>query len=600
VNSNPGGNDRRLFWACFIALIATAFGFIIRALIMNDLAAQFGLSETQKGEIFGVGLWPFAVSIVVFSLVIDRIGYGKAMVFAFICHCVSAVVTICAPMVLAPEGSSADAIASGQARGYWMLYIGNLIVALGNGTVEAVINPVVATMFIKEKTKWLNILHAGWPGGLVLGGLLTIAMGPTGPIGAMSEDPISWQWKVGLIFLPVALYGVMMTGCQFPVNERVAAGVPYKTMLQEVGVFGALIVTMLIVSEIGRVFSLESWLRGDIVVFLTLCYGIYVLTFGRPLFVFLLIIMIPLATTELGTDSWITSILEDVLEPRGLHAGWVLVYTSFIMMVLRFFAGPIVHRLSPLGLLAASSAVAAVGLYALGSSTTGMAIFVAATVYGFGKTFFWPTMLGVVSERFPKGGALTLNAMGGVGMLSVGVFGAQFLGFILDNNVDTRLAAHDEKNRTELHATYVTEKKTGLFGEYRSLDKEKREQDTQHYLAAEAMKSEIIDGLVTELGRRPTEEEQEAAFIENSEYQDAIATREYKREREVDEAIEDAEAESKRTMLKTTVIFPVIMFLCYVGLILYFRARGGYKAEVLAGHAAEDEKFTGGVEGPVE
>ena len=169
--------QHRLFLACFFSLIATAFGFIIRAMIMDDWAAQFGLSETQKGEIFGVGLWPFAVSIVLFSLFIDQVGYGKAMVFAILCHVASAVITICAPYVLAAPGSDEAAVLAGQKSGYWMLYLGNLVVALGNGTVEAVINPVVATIYSREKTKWLNILHAGWPGGLVLGGLLTLAMG---------------------------------------------------------------------------------------------------------------------------------------------------------------------------------------------------------------------------------------------------------------------------------------------------------------------------------------------------------------------------------------------------------------------------------------
>jgi MFS family permease len=149
-------HQKRLFWGCFIALIATAFGFVVRSMVINDWGTEFGLTETQKGEIFGVGLWPFAISIILFSLVIDRIGYGKTMAFAFVCHVVSAILTI-------------------FATGYWMLYIATFIVALGNGAVEAVINPVVATMFRNEKTKWLNILHAGWPGGMVIGGRLRSA-----------------------------------------------------------------------------------------------------------------------------------------------------------------------------------------------------------------------------------------------------------------------------------------------------------------------------------------------------------------------------------------------------------------------------------------
>src|SRR5215212_10002234 len=112
-------NSKRLFWACFIALITTAFGFIVRAMIMNDWAAQFGLSETQKGEIFGVGLWPFSISIVLFSLVIDRIGYGRAVAFAFVCHLASAIITILAPRMLAEPGASPDQVAAGLKAGYW-------------------------------------------------------------------------------------------------------------------------------------------------------------------------------------------------------------------------------------------------------------------------------------------------------------------------------------------------------------------------------------------------------------------------------------------------------------------------------------------------
>src|SRR5262249_38074735 len=232
---------------------------------------------------------------------------------------------------------------------------GNFIVALGNGTVEAVINPVVATMFSKDKTKWLNILHAGWPGGLVVGGLLTLALGATGVIGSAVGKPIGWGWEGALILIPTVIYGLMMLGCKFPISERVAAGVNYKAMLQEVGIIGALIVCWLMVSEVGRVFDWPNWFRANVINFLVLCYGIYVLSYGRPMFIFLLLIMIPLATTELGTDSWITDLIKPVMADMKWEPGWVIVYTSFIMMVLRLFAGPIVHRLSPLGLLSVCS-----------------------------------------------------------------------------------------------------------------------------------------------------------------------------------------------------------------------------------------------------
>ncbi len=144
-------NERRLFWACFISLIATAFGFFTRFAVLNEWGVQFGLDEVQKGEIGGVGVWPFAISIILFSLVIDKIGYGTAMAFAFIAHITYGIVVICAPLMLAGPGSSPEAVLAGQKSAYWMLYFGSLIFALGNGTVEAVINPVVATLFSARK-----------------------------------------------------------------------------------------------------------------------------------------------------------------------------------------------------------------------------------------------------------------------------------------------------------------------------------------------------------------------------------------------------------------------------------------------------------------
>ena len=142
------------------------------------------------------------------------------------------------------------------------------------------------------------------------------------------------------------------------------------------------------------------------------------------------------------------------------------------MFVLRFFAGPIVHKVSPLGLLAICSAIAAIGLYML-SVSAGVMILVAATIYGLGKTFFWPTMLGVVAERFPKGGALTLNITGGLGMIAAGVIGAGILGFIQDKSVDKNIQPTIRAIIPAMHSSYVTENKTSFFGDYKALDQEK-------------------------------------------------------------------------------------------------------------------------------
>ncbi len=193
TQEDSSASSRWLFWTCFVSLTATSFGFISRVFLADEWALAFNLSETEKGEIMGAGLWPFAISIVLFSLVIDWFGYRKAMFFAVVLHISSAVLTI---------------FATGYSTLYWAAFIG----ALANGTIEAVINPVIATVCSKEKTKWLNILHAGWPAGLMVAGALTIMLG----------TDASWKLKVGLTLIPVTAYAAMLFRCNFPVKDRVA------------------------------------------------------------------------------------------------------------------------------------------------------------------------------------------------------------------------------------------------------------------------------------------------------------------------------------------------------------------------------------------
>jgi MFS family permease len=484
-------------------MAAIAFAFIIRLMIIQDWGVEFNLSETQKGELLGVGLWPFAISMVVFSFVIDKIGYGRAIYFAFACHVASTLILVFAS-------------ASG---GYWVLYVGIFIIAVADGTIEAFVSPVVTTLYSREKTKWLNIAHAGWPAGMLVGGTLALALGPEVP----------WRMKVGLIIIPTLIYGFMLFGQKFPAQERVAAGVSYRDMLKEFGGVGAFIVVFLLTREVGRVFMIPGAAQWAIIIGVTVGFVAYVRTAGRPLFIILLLMMMPLATTELGVDSWITPLMEPEMQALGLQAGWVVVYASLIVLVLRLCAGPIVERLSPLGLLAVSSLVTAIGLYTL-SVATGLMILLAATLYGMGKTFLWPTMLGVAAERFPKGGALTVNALGAVGSLAVGTIGAVFLGQIQDNAVDGRLREYDAANNTAIRATYVGEKQS-IFGAYNALN--------------------------------------ESEFTEKASEEEVQAVREI-------------QAAAKKGALSTVTILPIIMLVGYLMLIGYFKATGGYKAITIA------------------
>jgi MFS family permease len=523
-------HSRRLFLGCFMALVATAFGFGVRSGLLGDWEAQFHLTEEQKGIIGGVGLYPFAISIILFSLIVDKIGYGTAMFFGFVGHMVSLILTIFAPS-------------------FEVLYVATFIYALANGTVEAVINPVVATIYKDNKTHWLNILHAGWPGGLVLSGLLSIAVLKAGDsLGANLPGHI-WQWRMAVLFIPILIYGFLLFGLRFPTQERVAAGVSYREMLQEFGWGSAYIVSFLIIMGISQVLTvfkiqpieIKHALLAAIVP--AVLFGIWIRSFGRPMFVFLLLVMLLLATTELGTDGWIQDIMGSVLEDP-VKGTLFFVYTAAIMFVLRFFAGPIVHRISPLGLLAASAAIAAVGLTWLGNAGPSIGVlFLAATLYACGKTFFWPTTLGVVSEQYPKGGALLLNAISGVGMIAVGTLGLPAIGTLQDMDFNRAVA----QQAPEVHPGIVRES-PGAFFNYQSIDK-------------------------TKLAALPAAEVEQLTAIERVTKQHALAK---------------------------IAVLPVIMCVCYLGLIAYFRSRGGYQAQVLTGHLAEDEKFTGGTAGPGE
>lgn len=529
-------SNQRLFWGCFIALIATAFAFITRMFLIGDWAQQFDLDAAQVGRLAGIGIWPFAVSIILFSLVIDKIGYKVSMVIAFVGHIIWAVMGVSAYFI-GQAGNNEVA--------FQLIYWGSLICALANGTVEAFINPVVATVFSKQKTKWLNILHAGWPGGLVLAGIIVIFMGDT-----------SWGFKVGIIALPAVVYLIMLIKVDFPVQERVASGVTYRQMLAEFGILGALVVGFLTTLQLIDFATVGGSVEISMVskiffifigVAMVVGFGAYTKSVGRPLMFFLVLIMMPLATTEIGTDGWITSIMEKVTAEK-FHPGWILVYTSLIMMVLRFFAGPIVHALSPLGLLMTSCVLAIVGLTLLsGAQAMGM-IFGAATLYGIGKTFFWPTMLGIVAEQTPRGGALTLNAIAGIGMLAVGTLGFPFIG-----------ALQEGKRIDAVTSSEVAASVPGL----------------------------VADGKLTTIQEKDIYEIIKYPVIDTAGIDTLLASLPEEQQVEISGQLSEVKSGATQSALGSMAMFPVIMLIAYIILFLYFRSRGGYKAVDISADALD-------------
>ncbi|MEM8734133.1 MAG: MFS transporter, partial [Planctomycetota bacterium] len=367
LNYEAAPNAQRLLWAGFVAILAAGIGFSVRgASVLAAWSQDFGFTQTELGGITGGGLVGFGIVIIISSFLAEAIGFAKLMYFAFAVHFLSAVVTLAAPAVYSAAGKDAT---------FWTLYAGMFLFAIGNGVCEAVVNPLTATLFPNNKTHYLNILHAGWPAGLIIGGVAAIFM----------ADSVSWQIQISLFLIPVIIYGIMIFGQEMPKTDASAAGVSV----------------------------------GDIL-----------LQFAAPMLLFLLLIHAMVGYVELGTDSWIARITGSILDETT--GRWLFVYTSALMFILRFVAGPIVHKISPLGLLFVSAILATVGLYFLGGVGTTFAAIAALTIYGFGKTFFWPTMLAVVSERYPKGGAVTLGMVGGVGMLSAGLLGGPGIGFKQD------------------------------------------------------------------------------------------------------------------------------------------------------------------------
>ncbi len=515
--------DKVLFWGCFIALITTSTAFITRAILVNTVwPAEFGLDAVRAQELFGAGVWPFAISIILFSLIIDRIGYRTAMYFSFICYALYGILAMMAYSAIHVPGLEGEALAQARAEAWNYLYAGSVILALGNGTVEAFINPIVATLFSREKTKWLNILHAGWPAGLVAGGILTIAL----------ADVVQSDWRVVLYILaiPAIVYLVILSRAQYPVQERVASGTTYREMLAEFGVLGAALAGFLVLRQLGQVFGWSDVITYGLLAVAVIAYGFYCRwALGHPILLILCLLMMPVGTTELGTDGAITGLMEAPMLEAGYNAAWVLVYTSALMMVLRFFAGPLVRALTPLGLLAICATLAIVGLYLLSFASGLFFVFAAATVYGVAKSYFWPTMIGLASEQSPKGGALTINAIAGIGMLTAGVIGGPLIGYMQERSAQTAIEAQVPGVYSE-----IAREDSYFLGAYEAVDADK-------------------------VAQLPAEQQAEVRSVERTAKQGALA--------------------------KIT-IFPAIMLFGYLALLLYFRTRGGYRPVTLAEGAA--------------
>lgn len=353
-------NRNRLFVASCISLVTTAMVFAIRGDIAGAMSAAFQLTNEQMGLIFSPAFWAFTIAIFISGALVDMVGMRSLHILSALGYFVGVTLVLVAPHPTAP-------VASIFAHpGTTMLYCGYLIMGLSQGLVEGVINPLIATIYSDQKTKRFNMLHAWWPGGMIIGGLLAVIM--TRAFNA------SWQVKLATILVPAATYLFMAATMKYPATERVASNISTGAMWREA---------------------------------------------AQPLFIMLFICMWMTAAAELGPDQWFPKVMGDLV-PQ-LQGVLFLVYTAGLMFLLRTFGSGVAHK-SPIATLLVCSALSGIGLYWLGGLKVGVnpvIAFAAATVFGVGKTYLWPTMLGVVAERFPRGGALLISLMGGAGMASV-------------------------------------------------------------------------------------------------------------------------------------------------------------------------------------
>lgn len=356
ADGHDDANKRRLFLICLLAIVTTSMSFVLRSSIAQDIQTSLFdpidplRSASLVGSALGVAFLGFAITVAVGSPLIDAVGMRTVLLLCGLSFVAGTTLTVLA-----------DRIASGTGV-YTVVWLGMLLSGIGWGSSEAVINPLTTTLYPDDKTHKLNVLHAWWPAGIIIGGVSGLALG------ALDLD---WRFKFAVVLLPaLALIVLLLTTGHFPRTERAAAGIP--------------------AGEMFRACLTPAFLLWFLSMFLT-------------------------SAAELAPGQWVDMALTRTVGMSGI---WLLVYVSGLMFVMRHFAGTMVHTLSAVGLLWVSCLLAAIGLGALSIATSPVTGFLAATIWGIGVCYMWPTMLAVASERFPRSGALGMGLIGTAGSLS--------------------------------------------------------------------------------------------------------------------------------------------------------------------------------------
>ena len=534
-------NASRLLWAGFTAILAAGVGFGVRGGLFGTWETAFNLNGAQLGAIsLGAGFISFCFGIIIGGIVVDKVGYGKLVIAAFLLHVLSAFVTFAAKPGMTSETA------------YLFLYWGTFLFGLANGVLEAVANPLVSTLFPKNRTHYLNILHASWPAGMIIGGLIGWTLGS-------GENAWDWKWQLALYLVPTLAYGVMFLGQKYPKSEASEKGLKLGEMFKDVGILGTLIVSVMLFFFLRRDFfggliglnETISNILSALVSFALLAWVATITKFaiGHWLIFVLFITHALVGSVELGTDGWIQNITGTLLNPE--QGKILFVFTSLVMFGLRFCAHFIEEKagLKPIGLLLVCSILACIGLNFVSAINTFGAAFGALLVYAFGKTFFWPTMLAVIGDRFPRTGAVAMSLMGGVGMLSVGLLGGPGLGYARD-----RFSA-DELKKADT-ALYEQVKGKGApstflsFDAVNAIDPATLTPAKAAFAAKTAVERGSDEKKVLELAASITPEQ---------------------------ETIAKADIQGNRKVLKVDSLIPAAMAVIFLLLLLYFRAIGGYK-----------------------
>lgn len=385
---NTSISNSKLFLASCVALTVTAMTFAIRAGILSDLNIAFGLSDTQLGWINAMGFLGFPVATMIGGPLYNTIGPKRFMWIAFICHLLGLVLTI-------------------TAGGFIGLLVSTFLIGFANGAVEAACNPMIADMFPDNKTTMLNKFHVWFPGGIVIGSLVVLAMNYLG---------LGWQWQIAIMIVPTLLYAYLIFGQEFP--ELIAKG---KTNFSKLFPPVYLTIVLAFVLIAASDLTLYRWLGEDVGLYFkfALLLLVAVLVFVRFgwLYAVLALCMSLTATSELGTQQWV----ERILGNAGASPMVILILVTGLMAAGRYFGGPLIHKFKPIGVLLGSAIVASIGLYLMSSATGGM-VYVSAILFAIGVMYFWPTMIGATAEYTPETGALGLSFMGGVGMFAVSLW----------------------------------------------------------------------------------------------------------------------------------------------------------------------------------